>query len=124
MGFGYVVKRSENDFVIGVALDEYGSGYNVVPKDVDPDNAYDIEEVRAYCEANPDMVLPKHPMEEKSMLMMERARLEKWLSNHDYIGIKIATGRAKAEEYADKIAEMNEKAERINEIDNLLGGWL
>lgn len=122
MGFGYVVKRSENDFVIGVSLDEYGSGYNVVPKDVDPDNAYDIEDVRAYCEANPDMVLPKHPMEEKSMLMMERARLEKWLSSHDYIGIKIATGRAKAEEYADKIAEMNEKAERINEIDNLLGG--
>ena len=33
-----------------------------------------------------------------------------------YTKVKIATGRATIEEYADVIAEMKEKANRINEI--------
>lgn len=47
----------------------------------------------------------------------EIATLQQWLSSHDYIGIKIATGRATAEEYASEIAEMQEKADRINELE-------
>ena len=50
-------------------------------------------------------------------LKIEKATLESWLSAHDYIGIKIATGRATAEEYASEIAEMQEKADRINELE-------
>ena len=46
--------------------------------------------------------------------------LEQWLRDHDYIGIKIATGRATVEEYAEEIEEMKRKAERINEINRLL----
>ena len=38
------------------------------------------------------------------------------MRQHDYVGVKIATGRATIEEYADVIAEMKEKANRINEI--------
>lgn len=38
-----------------------------------------------------------------------------WLNKHDYIGVKIATGRATAEEYADQIAEMNIYANKVNE---------
>ena len=53
-------------------------------------------------------------------LINEKAELESWLKNHDYIGTKIATGRATVEEYATEIEEMKEKAERINEIDRLL----
>ena len=53
-------------------------------------------------------------------LSAEKAELEAWLSAHDYIGVKIATGRATIEEYATEIALMAEKAERINEIDALL----
>ena len=34
--------------------------------------------------------------------------------------IKIATGRATVEEYADIIAEMEVKAERLNEVNNKL----
>lgn len=42
--------------------------------------------------------------------------LETWLRNHDYIGIKIATGRATIEDYADVIAEMTEKADRLEQL--------
>ena len=50
----------------------------------------------------------------------EKECLTRWLREHDYIGTKIATGRATVEEYSDVIAEMQEKAERINEIDTEL----
>ena len=65
---------------------------------------------------------PKPTKEElkRQSLVEEKAQLETWLKEHDYIGTKIATGRATVEEYAIEIEEMTEKAERINEIDRLL----
>ena len=65
---------------------------------------------------------PKSTEEElkRQALVEEKAQLETWLKEHDYIGTKIATGRATVEEYATEIEEMTEKAERINEIDRLL----
>ena len=68
-------------------------------------------------------VEPPKPTEEelrKQNLLNEKAELEAWLKAHDYIGVKIATGRATIDDYADEIALMTEKAERINEIDALL----
>ena len=68
-------------------------------------------------------VEPPKPTEEelkRQTLVEEKAQLETWLKEHDYIGTKIATGRATVEEYATEIVEMTEKAERINEIDRLL----
>ena len=68
-------------------------------------------------------VEPPKPTEEelrRQALLTEKAELEAWLRNHDYIGVKIATKRATVEEYANEIAEMTEKAERINEINELL----
>lgn len=69
-------------------------------------------------------VEPPKPTEEelrRQALQTEKAELEAWLSAHDYIGVKIATGRATIDDYADEIAMMTAKAERINEIDALLG---
>ena len=66
---------------------------------------------------------PPKPTEEelrKRALQTEKAELEAWLKDHDYIGVKIATGRATVEEYATEIAKMTEKANRINEINDLL----
>lgn len=66
---------------------------------------------------------PPKPTEEdlrRQALAEERAQLETWLKDHDYIGTKIATGRATVEEYADEIALMTEKANRINDIDKML----
>ena len=68
-------------------------------------------------------VEPPKPTEEelrKRALQSEKADLEAWFKAHDYIGVKIATGRATIDDYADEIALMTEKAERINEIDTLL----
>lgn len=68
-------------------------------------------------------VEPPKPTEEelrRQALQKEKAELEAWLSAHDYIGVKIATGRATIDDYADEIALMTEKAERINEIDAML----
>ena len=65
---------------------------------------------------------PKQTEEELriQVLLSEKAELETWLKAHDYIGVKIATGRATVEEYSNVIAEMTVKAERINEINELL----
>lgn len=68
-------------------------------------------------------VEPPKPTEEelrKQTLQLEKATLETWLKEHDYIGTKIATGRATIEEYATEIAEMRVKANRINDIDKIL----
>ena len=68
-------------------------------------------------------VEPPKPTEEelrRLALQTEKAELEAWLKAHDYIGVKIATGRATVEEYAIEIKEMTEKANRINEINDLL----
>lgn len=69
--------------------------------------AYDHEErIKVYV-----------PYTEREILELEKANIEEWLKNHDYIGVKIATGRSTIEEYASEIAEMKVKAERINEIN-------
>lgn len=68
-------------------------------------------------------VEPPKPTEEelrRQALQTEKAELEAWLKAHDYIGVKIATGRATIDDYADEIALMTEKANRINEIDAML----
>lgn len=50
--------------------------------------------------------------------LVERCKAE--LRSLDYIGVKIATGRATREEYAQQIARMDELAQRINELE---GEW-
>ena len=68
-------------------------------------------------------VEPPKPTEEelrRQALQSEKAELEAWLKAHDYIGVKIATGRATVEDYATEIEEMTEKANRINEINAML----
>lgn len=120
MDFGNVIKYNENQYRVFVKLDDSNSGYGVVPKTEDPINLYEIEEVKSYCEANPSKVLTSERFSEITALYTEKEQLEQWLRDHDYIGTKIATGRATVEEYATEIAEMIVKANRINEIDEEL----
>ena len=66
---------------------------------------------------------PIQPTEEelrKQALLSEKSYLETWLREHDYIGVKIATGRATISDYQEEISLMNEKANRINEINKIL----
>ena len=87
---------------------------------------YDLNHLSCYRFINGELVLDEAKAsklkaeEEKSKLIEEKTELEAWLKAHDYIGIKIATGRATVDDYATEIAEMTEKAERINAIDRLL----
>ena len=53
----------------------------------------------------------------KEKLELELSQVNNRLSRLDYIGIKIATGRGTREEYAKEIAEMQELADRKNEIN-------
>lgn len=69
--YGIVLKRSDDDYVINVDVNAYDSGYNVVPKSVDPYNAYDIDDVKAYCEQNPDKVITEHPLESYMQKLQE-----------------------------------------------------
>ena len=54
MDYGYVLKRNDEDYVVLIDPDTYEGGYNVVPKSVDPYNAYELADVIAYYNANPD----------------------------------------------------------------------
>ena len=47
----------------------------------------------------------------------EISRCKARLRELDYIGVKIATGRATIDEYAEQIAEMQRLADRINELE-------
>ena len=79
--------------------------------------SYQIEDKGEYYEIVERVI--EEPSK-KELLEREKAELETWLKDHDYIGVKIATKRASVEEYTDEIALMTEKAERINEIDREL----
>ena len=64
---------------------------------------------------------PKEPTAEEKALINKNARIAELhakLKELDYIGIKIATGRATREEYADKIALMNAYANELNLLTN------
>ena len=52
--------------------------------------------------------------EEEKQIRIEQLKAQ--LAALDYIGVKIATGRATREEYADKIALMQEYADEINRL--------
>ena len=57
------------------------------------------------------------PISEEETLTNKRAEAVRQLEALDYIGVKIATGRATREEYAAEIVRMTELADLINEID-------
>ena len=87
---------------------------------------YDLTNLSCYKYINGELVLDTEKLaeiealKEKDKLLQEKAELEAWLKAHDYIGVKIATGRATIEEYAIEIEEMTDKANRINEIEAIL----
>ena len=91
------------------------SDFNTVYK-VDGDSITYSNDGSVYIE-------PPKPTEEelrKQSLLNEKSELETWLKVHDYIGVKIATGRATISDYQEEIALMNIKANRINEINKIL----
>lgn len=119
----YTLNLDNNNYVLSIA--------HTMNDSIELDlSKYDMNHISCYRFMNGTLVLDETKLarvikEEEGRerlfeLSAEKAELEAWLRNHDYIGIKIATGRATIDDYADEIALMTEKAERINEIDALL----
>ena len=112
----YFVKTDENGYI--TYLTKTGTERDTIEFDFD-----ETKNLSCY-KVNDGFVSFDSEKEERinniNSLINEKVELESWLKNHDYIGTKIATGRATVEEYATEIEEMKEKAERINEIDRLL----
>jgi len=70
---GFVLRRSETDYVVNCDSQSNG-GYNVVPKEIDPHNAYTLEEVRNYLLDNPEMLLDLEAIEMERLTREARAK--------------------------------------------------
>ena len=69
------------------------------------------------------IVTVSEPTEEEKQIVEYQTELrekEQWLTAHDYIGVKIATGRATVDDYAAEIATMTEYAARVEELRALI----
>ena len=119
----YTLNLDTNNYVLSIAH---------TPNDnIELDlSSIDLKHITCYRFINNTLLLDETKLSEtiakeeqdkiRGELTNEKTQLESWLKAHDYIGTKIATGRATVEEYATEIAEMSEKANRINEIDREL----
>ena len=103
---------------------EYPNGGKDVQEVIDVEGvegreAYDEVIKEAYTEHEPIRVYIPYTESElrKSSIDSELATLRSWLTEHDYVGVKIATGRATVDDYKDIIAEMTVKADRINALE-------
>ena len=119
----YTLNLDSNNYILSIA--------HTLNDNIELDlSSIDLKHISCYMFINKTLVLDETKLSEtiakekqdktKQKLLSEKAQLETWLKEHDYIGTKIATGRATIEDYATEITEMMEKAERINEIDRLL----
>ena len=75
---GYVIKRSDTDFVVN--CDSHGiGGYNVVPKEIAKDCEYTLEEVMDYILDNPEMLLDLDVIEMERLTREARAKRDNLL---------------------------------------------
>ena len=74
------------------------------------DDHWEYEEVKK--DPEPEPYVPT----ELDLKRQELWGVEQWLRDHDYVGTKIATGRATIADYADVIAEMTEKAAEVDRL--------
>ena len=112
----YFVKTDENGYI--TYLTKTGTERDTIEFDFDETknlSCYKVNDGVVSFDSEKEERINK-----KNSLLTEKEEIESWLKNHDYIGTKIATGRATVEEYATEIEEMTEKANRINEINALL----
>jgi hypothetical protein len=114
---GYIKKRSDTDYVIGCNSQGQG-GYNVVPKELDPYNAYTIEEVEAYLTEHPEMLLGYEQIEAEKTILSELATLKAYLSDTDYIYPKcLELDLDVTYVYSDVVQKRKEARQRIQTLE-------
>jgi len=113
----YIIKRSETDYVINCDAQGNG-GYNVVPKEVDPHNAYTIEEVEAYAQEHPEHLLDAEAIEAERQRQQELTSLKAYLADTDYIYPKcLELGLDVDVVYAEVVAQRKIARTRIQEME-------
>ncbi len=114
---GYVIKRTETDYVINCDAQGNG-GYNVVPREVDPHNAYTIEQVEAYLAEHPEHLLDAEAIEAERQRQQEITSLRAYLADTDYIYPKcLELGLDVDVVYADVVAQRKLARTRIQELE-------
>ena len=123
----FAVRRNENDYII--YSEEFNHGYNVVPKEVDPDNAFDIEQVRLWCANHVSCVVDdteenvKIPTDisEYTALVAEIESDIKFLKDTDDVGYQLARHERGTEVLSPKKFEScMEKDRRRGQISSTL----
>ncbi len=105
---------------------DYGEYKTVYRKVVDgaifSDNGtvYVEPEVEEEPEPTEEELKEQEKLERVAAVERKLQDIDEWFRAHDYIGIKIATGRASVEEYAEEIAEMEAKAVEKEELKEKL----
>ena len=114
---GYVLKRSETDYVVNCDAQGNG-GYNVVPREIDPCNAYTLEDVRNYLLDNPEMLVDLEAIESEKSRIAEIATLKSYLAETDYIYPKcIELGLDVNIEYAQVVQNRKDARARIQGLE-------
>ena len=114
---GYVIKRTETDYVINCDAQGNG-GYNVVPREVDPHNAYTIEQVEAYLAEHPEHLLDAEAIEAERQRQQELSSLKDYLADTDYIYPKCLELALDVDVvYADVVAQRKLARNRIQELE-------
>ena len=115
----YTLNLDTNNYVLSIA--------NTPNDNIELDlSDYDLSYLTCYQLINNKLVLDEVKkaqlveQENKQSLAQELSQCESRLKELDYIGVKIATGRATKEEYLTEIEEMNNLANRINQIREAL----
>ena len=116
----YIEDHRQKRDMGGVPIEGTGTAY-WLPEDTWQSEARYMKELGPLPEGAVTVKPEKSEKEKKlESYRAELSEKEAWLSAHDYIGVKIATGRATAEEYAEEIALMTQYAARIEELRALM----
>ena len=102
----YIGQIFEKEYPIDCAIWCNNNNYSIV--EIEKENGvrrYQIQE----------SILPR-----KEVLLFEKQKLLSKLQDLDYIGIKIAMGRATRDDYVEEIELANKLAKQVNEIDEEL----
>ncbi len=115
---GFILKRSETDYVVNCDFQGNG-GYNVVPREIDPCNAYTLEEVRSYLLDNPEMLLDHEAIKAETERQLELSTLKSYLADTDYIYPKcMELDLDPTYVYPDIVSKRKEARQRIQELQD------
>ncbi len=113
----FVLKRSATDYVINCDTQGNG-GYNVVPKEVDPHNAYTIAQIESYIAEHPEHLLDAEAIEAERQRQQELSSLKAYLADTDYIYPKCLELALDVDVvYADVAAQRKLARNRIQELE-------